>query len=269
VRWRELRGAVAAVCMATLLAVTDGAAASPEVPVAPGAEMLAAIEAQLEAVGRTEALLDTRTSVRAAELERRVRSAYKLLRAGWAPLWVEADERGATARRVAAIRRIVRRDLDELAQLRAEIDAARAARARLERRRGDATAAVAPQTLARPVPGAIVRSFGPYRHRDTGATLSRRGVELATRPGAEVVAAAAGEVRFAGPVRGLGLVVVVAGGGELWTVTGGLDRVDVTRGDRVARGAPVGRAAGPRVHFEARLGDSGGHPIDPTPLFAP
>jgi septal ring factor EnvC (AmiA/AmiB activator) len=79
-----------------------------------------------------------------------------------------------------------------------------------------------------------------------------------------VVAAADGQVRWAGPLVGLGTVVAIDHGGGLVTVTTGLAGAAVARGDLVMAGAPIGRAAGPRVGFEVRRG---GRPVDPYPLL--
>lgn len=81
-----------------------------------------------------------------------------------------------------------------------------------------------------------------------------RGVDLATAPGDEVVAAAGGTVTFAGPVGGRLHVTVLHPDG-LRTTYSFLRRVTVSRGDGVAAGDVVGQADGP-VHWSARAGDA-------------
>ncbi len=231
-------------------------------------EIVAAIDARLAVVGKTAGLLDDKYTSRARETQSRVRSLYKVARAGFAPLWVDADERGATLRRRAAARRILRRDLRELALLHDEIAVASAARQRLEGERGQTDARRPPPgSLARPVAGRLVAGFGTYRHRASRARLSRRGIELRTRPGTAVVAVADGVVRYAGPVRGLDIAVVVEHDGFL-SVIGRLTEPVVAAGERVVRGQRLASAQRRRVHVEVRLavGDSG-YPIDPQPLF--
>ena len=231
-------------------------------------EIVAAIDARLAVVGKTADVLDDKYSARAQATRARVRSLYKVARAGFAPLWVDTDERGATLRRRAAARRILRRELRELALLHDEIAIASAARQRLEGERLQTDARrPPPASLARPVAGSIVAGFGRYRHRASRARLSRRGLELRARPGAAVVAVADGVVRYAGPVRGLATAVVIAHDGFL-SVIGRLTDPAVAAGEGVARGQRLGAAAGRRVYVEVRLavGDSG-YPIDPQPLF--
>jgi septal ring factor EnvC (AmiA/AmiB activator) len=231
-------------------------------------EIVAAIDARLAVLGKTADLLDNKYSAHARETHSRVRSLYKIARAGFAPLWVDADERGATLRRRAAARRILRRDLRELALLHDEIEVAEAARVRLEgeRRQVDAIRPP-PGSLARPVAGSIAAGFGTYRHRASRARLSRRGLELRARRGAAVVAVADGTVRYAGPVRGLDIAVVIEHDGFL-SVIGRLTDPSVAAGERVVRGQRLAAAQRRRVYVEVRLAvGASGYPIDPQPLF--
>ncbi len=57
-------------------------------------EVLSAVNARIAAVERTEALLDDKYRARSKETTARVRSLYKLVRAGWVPLWTNVEERG-------------------------------------------------------------------------------------------------------------------------------------------------------------------------------
>jgi hypothetical protein len=121
----------------------------------------------------------------------------------------------------------------------------------------------------RPVDGAVVRPFvAPIGRYGPG----HRGVDLAAAPGAPVRAANAGTVSFAGSVAG-SLHVVVAHGSDLRTSYSFLLRVDVHRGQAVARGQIVGLAggAGPDhepgvLHLGLRVGD---RYVDPMGLFVP
>ena len=114
---------------------------------------------------------------------------------------------------------------------------------------------------APPVAGPVVDPFreppGPYGP-------GNRGLDFATGPGQAVLAAAAGEVTFAGQV-GASLHVVVLHADGLRTSYSFLQSVAVRRGDHVGRGTAVG-TAGPLLHFGARAGDVY---VDPATLFAP
>jgi septal ring factor EnvC (AmiA/AmiB activator) len=162
---------------------------------------------------------------------------------------------------------VILRDLEERKILRGELESANADVARLEHdaetARFLAAMPVLDGSLARPVAGNVVASFGIYNDEHTHVRLVRRGVELHA-PTPEVVAAAPGQVTYAGPLAGLGTVVVVDHGQGVVTVTAWLARATVARGDLVAAGDPVGRAAGSRIYFEVRRG---GRPVDPFPLL--
>ncbi len=231
------------------------------------AEVDAALEAQLRVLERTEALLRDKLDSRRQDVRRRARTTYKLLRAGSAPLWVDARERGRTVRRRAAARRILVRDLYETELLVDELDTVLSARARLQRDRArlEALTLPAPASLHPPAEGRIVRRFGTYTH-GSGALLSSSGIELRVSPGAQVRAPSAATVVYAGPLRQLGFGVVLDHG-SYYTVLG---RVQPTAqaGAHLARGAIVGTATADSLAFEVRLKvGAGGTPIDPAPLL--
>lgn len=223
-------------------------------------------DSQLEAVAKTEGLLDSALAEREATARQRVRALYKLSRAGDGPLWVDREARERRVRWRGAARRIISRDLAELALFREERAVAARARARLE--------ALAPAplpaegSLTAPVPGAIVAGPGLYRHRRSRAELSRRGALLRSAAGQEVVAPADGRIAFAGPLRGLGQAVVMDHG-DFYTVVGHLQTAEVSPDDAIARGQRLGSAAGTRVYLEVRRrAGPGGEPVDPAPLLA-
>ncbi len=110
-----------------------------------------------------------------------------------------------------------------------------------------------------PVDAAIT---DPFRPPPQPWAPGNRGVEYATVPGTPVLAAADGEVVFAGSVAG-GLHVVVLHPDGVRTSYSFLQSMALHRGDRVEQGRPVG-TAGARLHFGARLGETY---IDPVLLF--
>lgn len=256
--------------LALLLALGLGSAALARAGAdeAPG-EVIAAFDAQLDAIAQTDELLAQKYQSHAALLERRMRAAYKLMRSGWAPLWVDPERRPAVAQRRALVERALGRTVRELALLRGDITAAARGRSYLQDAREAAVNATAPApaSLHRPVaPGTIVQPFGVYKLA-SGVRLTRRGVALGSTAGAPVQAVAAGVVRHAGPVRGLGNAVIVAHAGFL-SVVAGLGEVATQRGARVGRGDALGVAPGDRVYLEIRLDvGGGGFPVDPAPLL--
>lgn len=119
-------------------------------------------------------------------------------------------------------------------------------------------------TLAAPVPGRVVASYG-QQHK-SGATY--RGVVLRASGGATVRAVADGRVSFAGNVAGLGNTVIVSHGNRYHTVYARLGSLTVQHGDSVASGVQVGSLPDEDadMHFEVR---DQGKPVDPLPWLAP
>ena len=106
-----------------------------------------------------------------------------------------------------------------------------------------------------PVSGSVIAGFGG----------TSRGVTLSPRPGAQVVAPAAGRVAFAGRYEGYGRIVILEHDGGWTTLVTDLAQVSPTVGDTLVQGAPLGVAgpnAGgrrPRLTIELR---KDGVPVD-------
>ena len=128
--------------------------------------------------------------------------------------------------------------------------------------------APAPASNARPAyrlpaAGAIVTGFG-----EVAATGVRsRGLTLATRPGAQLIAPADGRIAFAGAYRGFGQIVIIEHVGGWTSLITGLARTRLKVGERIAQGDPIGRAADnrPRITVELRRN---GRPIDIAALIS-
>jgi len=99
-----------------------------------------------------------------------------------------------------------------------------------------------------PVVGPVIRGFGEVLPSGTRS----RGVTLGAKPGALVVAPAAGRVSFAGLFRGYGAIVILDhGSGQVSLITGLAGQMART-GDTLAQGGPVGRAGANGVTVELR-----------------
>ena len=124
--------------------------------------------------------------------------------------------------------------------------------------------------LTMPVAGAIAQRFGTADGASAAAKKSQ-GLRFAALPGGEVVAPFDGQVVFAGSYGDLGLILIIRHGGLYHTLLAGLGRADVTAGQWVIAGEPVGAmpdgadAAGAPLYFELRRN---GRPVDPEPDLA-
>lgn len=122
-------------------------------------------------------------------------------------------------------------------------------------------------SLLWPAQGAITSPFGMRRHPLFGITHMHTGVDIGALWGSPVLAAADGQVIYAGWFGGYGKLVVIDHGGGVSTLYGHLFEILVSPGTSVHRGQVVGRvgstgfSTGPHLHFEVRVD---GQPIDPA-----
>lgn len=133
---------------------------------------------------------------------------------------------------------------------------------------------------ARPMPVDSLRGGGgalPYRLPVTGRVITglgevsaagvrARGLTLATRAGAQVIAPSAGRVAFAAPYRGYGMIIIIDHGNGWTTLITSVAALDVRAGETVLQGSPVGRAGNdrPSITVELRHNDQ---PVDITRLI--
>lgn len=123
-----------------------------------------------------------------------------------------------------------------------------------------ATPEPGPSTYIPPVAGRLVAGFGdsqPGRPRS-------RGIALAVRPGAQVIAPAAGRVVFAGPYRGYGRIVIIEHDGGWTSLITGLAQLDARVGDVMVTGSPLGIAgpSTPIITLELRRDGAPVNPLD-------
>lgn len=118
----------------------------------------------------------------------------------------------------------------------------------------------------------ISSSFGRRTDPVYGGTRMHNGIDFPGPIGTPIYAAADGIVKYAGPARGYGYLVIVDHGGglETWYAHMYPYQVKVFTGQRVKRGQQIaaignnGKSTGPHLHFEVR---SGGVPVDPIPYL--
>lgn len=118
-----------------------------------------------------------------------------------------------------------------------------------------------PKQLLMPAQGPVSRRFGqvlPGGGRANGLTIQASS-------GAKVAAPDAGLVQYVGPVKGWGVILILRLAGGYHLVLAGLDRANVSVGQSVAAGAPVGWMADGRqspaeLYLEVR---ERGAPVNP------
>ena len=155
---------------------------------------------------------------------------------------------------------------DKLTLLKSMQTAERTAAARTPElnRPAQRSASLGPVTISRrplPVPGRIVTAFG---QKMPNGTLSR-GISIATRPAAAVVAPVSGRVVFAGRFRGYGNLVILELRDRGHALISGMSGINAQIGDEVLVGEPLGEmtpstSTAPKLYFELR---KRGRPINP------
>jgi septal ring factor EnvC (AmiA/AmiB activator) len=165
---------------------------------------------------------------------------------------------------------IDQRDKDMVARLRVLYGVAAKGAAPVDPTRPKSLRALdAPHTeMVWPVAGELTHRFGEadrYGRPNQGLTLE-------APPGGVVVAPFDGRVDYAGPFRDYGLILIIRHGGGYHSLLAGLGHVDVTTGQWLLAGEPVGslpdasgKSASANFYFELRRD---GRPVDPQSRLA-
>jgi septal ring factor EnvC (AmiA/AmiB activator) len=245
---------------------------------------LAAERARLDVLIRRKS--ETRAKATAEQKAANERVARLAARAADLRDLMEKIEREAAARAAREAEEARRRAAQE-AKKRAEAEAKeRAARAQqaapsasdesAKPAPGDQLALARPPDI-RPFPDSGSSLIMPARGRLTtrygqtgGDGRPARGIVIAARPGAQVVAPFDGKVVYAGNFRSYGQILIIQHGGRYHTLLAGLDRVDAVVGQWLLAGEPVGimgapRGGDPELYLELR---HAGKPINPLPWLA-
>ncbi|MFZ2102240.1 MAG: murein hydrolase activator EnvC [Oricola sp.] len=129
--------------------------------------------------------------------------------------------------------------------------------------------------LGKPVSGRTITAFGD----DDGLGGRAQGDTIEAEPGAYVTAPSDGWVLYAGPFRSYGQLLILNVGDEYHVVLAGMERIDVSQGQFVLAGEPVGTMGrihlasisaaaaeneNPTLYVEFRRN---GKPVDPGPWW--
>ncbi|HPZ42766.1 MAG TPA: M23 family metallopeptidase [Bacillota bacterium] len=119
--------------------------------------------------------------------------------------------------------------------------------------------------LSWPCSGRIISPFGMRSGR------MHEGADIGAGYGSPVKAAAGGTVTFTGWQGGYGNTVEISHGSGLVTLYAHLSSINVKNGEKVDRGEKIGlvgatgRASGPHLHFEVRIGGKPQNPANYLP----
>jgi murein DD-endopeptidase MepM/ murein hydrolase activator NlpD len=122
-----------------------------------------------------------------------------------------------------------------------------------------------------PLTGRLCGYYGWRIHPILKKRLFHCGVDIAAKQGKRINAIGAGEVTFAGWLKGYGKVVVVKHGGGLSSRYAHCSTINTKVGDKVKAGQTIakvgttGLSTGPHLHLEVR---KFGHPVDPRKFVA-
>lgn len=140
----------------------------------------------------------------------------------------------------------------------------------IQERQGEELVASAEQRRARweatpsiwPVKGWITSSFGRRVSPFTGKPAMHRGLDIGAEPGSPIQAPAGGVVRIAGYDSKMGRFITIDHGYGIETQYGHLQKILVTRGQRVQRGENIGLvgssgrfSTGPHLHYQVAVND--------------
>ncbi len=118
-----------------------------------------------------------------------------------------------------------------------------------------------------PLEGPVLTRFGMQRHPQFGTMVFRRGIEIEAHEGQAVRAVESGEVAYADWYKGFGKLMILDHGNGFYTLYGNLSRLDLAKGERVARGQVIGLAGetgslkGSKLYFEIRRNGEAQDPL--------
>ena len=118
-----------------------------------------------------------------------------------------------------------------------------------------------------PLEGQVLTRFGMQRHPQFGTMVYRRGIEIQAHEGESVRAVRDGQVAYADWYKGYGKLMILDHGDGFYTLYGNLSRLDLNKGDQVARGQVLGLAGetgslkGSKLYFEIRRNGQAQDPL--------
>ncbi len=119
-----------------------------------------------------------------------------------------------------------------------------------------------------PLNGPVLTRFGMQRHPQFGTMVFRRGIEIEAQEGQGVHAVESGRVAYADWYKGYGKLLILDHGNGFYTLYGNLSRLDIAKGEPVAKGQVIGLAGdtgslrkGSKLYFEIRRNGEAQDPL--------
>ena len=113
--------------------------------------------------------------------------------------------------------------------------------------------------LSKPLNGTITSRFGGRNSPGGIGSTNHKGLDIASKAGTTIKAAASGTVKFSGYKGSLGNLVIIDNGNGLETYYGHCSKLFVEAGQQVETGESIaavgstGAATGPHLHFEVHI----------------
>ncbi len=142
-----------------------------------------------------------------------------------------------------------------------------AQKANVPANRREAAASEGKSRLPWPLDGPVLTRFGMQRHPQFGTMVFRRGIEIEAHEGEAVRAVDSGEVAYADWYKGFGKLMILDHGGGFYTLYGNLSKLNLAKGERVAKGQVIGLAGetgslkGSKLYFEIRRNGEAQDPL--------
>lgn len=237
----------------------------------PDQDLLPAIRQLRFLVRRDQALIERYVETRRQlEEERQLLESRRLERAAWQER--ESERRDQLVRLRRRRERLLEKVMIERRQLAERSDRLQDKEQKLSRLIGSLTG-ITPLdgtpiqefrgALDWPLEGEIVAGFGPRLDPRYRTEVPHNGVDIVMEPEGRppVKAIFPGEVLFAGPFEGYGLMVVAHHPGRVFTLYAGLEDLQVAKGDMLSLGQVLGTVA-ERLYFELRHENQPEDPVD-------
>ena len=217
-----------------------------------------------------------------AELEKKLKDLIALrnkLQAETASLNKKKAEREALLKKIRQEKELYQKAYMEFEELSKQLEISirklilekQAAASRRVEDRGGFRVGFRRTKLIWPVDGPVTSGYGYRIHPIFKTRQFHAGIDIGAPAGTVVRAAAAGEVAYAGWLRGYGKVVIILHDDGVATVYAHLQDVVVSEGQRVSQGQTIGSvgttgwATGPHLYFEVRIDGKAVDPLDYLP----